>query len=183
MIDPKLKVEIEGIAKAQAEAVYRNLGTEYGIAIVPRHQHTGLDSPNIPYSSIKPFYEFIHWTVVGTAAATATNYGVFWIAPAGCTVVGFQEVHQTKGTDGSAVTLQLEKLTSTEAPGAGVDLLDTALSLKANINTVQTADMARTYTNSKPDVGMLAGDRLCLKDAGTLTAVANVTVLATIKYN
>ena len=145
--------------------------------VVPRHTHDGVDSERILYSNIRHRVIPLVWTIPGIQAATGTNYGVIWIADRVCTVTGFQEVHQTAGSDGGTVTLQLEKLTGTEAPDAGTVLLKTALSLKTTANTVQTANMVQT---SAPQ--LLAGDRLCLKDAGTLTAVANVTVLIFITY-
>lgn len=144
---------------------------------VQRHTHSGLDSDRILLSAIEQRKVPIHWTIYGTDAATATNYGVIWIADQTCVVSGFQEVHQTAGTNGGAVTLQLEKLTGTEAPDAGTVLLKTALSLKATANTVQEATMVQTLVNT-----LKAGDRLCLKDAGTLTSVANVTVVVFVTY-
>lgn len=182
MITPALRKEIEAISHAQATEVYRTLGTKYGEAETPRHLHDGFDAQTIPYSSVRPFYEFIQWTIPGTSAATAANYGVFWIAPAQCVVTAFWEVHQTLGTNGGAVTVTLEKLATGVAPDSGVVMLNTALSLKTTINTVQEGTIVNTGTSGMPDAGLRAGERLCLKDAGTLTAVANVTVLVTIKY-
>ena len=140
------------------------------------HQHTGTDSIKVIYSDLDKKKLWVHHTIQGTAAATLTNYGVFWIAPVACFVTKFQEVHQTAGSDGSAVTLTLEKLTGTTAPDSGTVLLTTALSLKATANTVQTGTLVTTIAS----YSMNAGDRLCLKDAGTLTAVDNVTVLTEI---
>lgn len=176
MMNAAFRHEVEKVAREQATGVYRDLGTRYGVSETPRHIHGGYDAETIPYSSVRPFYEFIHWTLPGTSAATATNYGVFWIAPADCSVAAFQEVHQTAGSDASAVTLQLEKLTGTQAPGAGTEVLNATLSLKATANTVQDGVIL------PGSASLLKGDRLCLKDAGTLTAVANITILATIKY-
>jgi len=182
MIDQKTKLEIQQIARAEAEAVYKTRGTMFNVANVPRHIHNGEDSLNIPFESIQPFKEVVYWTIPGIQAATATNYGVIWIAPANCFVTAFQEVHQTAGTDGGAVTLQLEKLTGTTAPNSGIDLLTTALSLKATINTVQDGTIVLTHTATVKDASLNTGDRLCLKDTGTLTAVANVTVAIFISY-
>lgn len=145
---------------------------------IPRHTHDGISSDKLTLDSIAQRTVPLYWTIPGAQAATATNYGVVWIADKTCVVTGFQEIHQTAGTDGSAVTLQLEKLTGTEAPGSGSELLSTALSLKATANTLQEADLVETITTRQ----LLAGDRLCLKDAGTLTSVANLTVLIFIRY-
>lgn len=77
-----------------AEQVYEKKGTEFGVASVPWHQHKGSDSPNISFGDLHERVVNVHWTVPGTSAATATNYGSFWIAPFACTVIGAQEVHQ-----------------------------------------------------------------------------------------
>lgn len=169
-----------------------SLGAGASAVNTPFHIHNGQDSPRIPPDSIKGFIEKVRWTIPGVQAATDTNYGVIFIADRPCVVVGFQEVHQTKGTDGSAVTLQLEKLTGTTAPGSGLNLLQTAISLKANINTVQTGDIStgsdpvtgvRLATLAAPhSTGLVLGDRLALKKSGTLTSVANVTVTIFIQY-
>lgn len=108
-----------------------------------------------------------------TTAATAANYGTFFTADRAYRVLSAAEVHLVKGTDGGAVTLNIEKLTGTTAPDSGVTLLSTAFDLKGTINTVQFGSMVVTDATY-----LKRGDRLCLKDAGTLTAVAfvNVTV-------
>ena len=114
--------------------------------------------------------------IQGTNAATATNYGIFFIAPFRCEVVRIDEVHQTLGTDGGAVTVTVERLQGTEALDAGDDLLATLLSLKATINTVQNG----TLTATKENRILNRGDRLALKDAGVLTTVAGVCVTVKI---
>ncbi len=136
------------------------------------HQHNRFDSTMVEYIDINQKKLYKTHTIYGTDAATATNYGVFYIVPVACTITKFQEVHQTAGTDGSAVTVNLEKLTGTEAIDSGDDILSTALSLKATINSVQTGALTLTLT----DRSLKAGDRLALKDAGVLTNVANVTI-------
>ena len=140
---------------------------------IPIHYHDGRDSNRIYYNDLfQKKLQFCH-TIVGTMAATAANYGVFFIAPAACYLSKFQEVHKVAGSDGSAVTITLEKLTSTVAPDSGTVMLTTALSLKSTINIVQSGILATSLAT----LNLAAGDRLCLKDVGTLTDVANVTVL------
>lgn len=121
---------------------------------------------------------YVHHTVIGADAATAGNYGVFWIAPFDCVVESVREVHQTAGSDAGAVTLQIEKLTGTQALDAGTTLLASAIDLKGAANTVVTPALSTTIATNQ----LLAGDRLALKDSGTLTAVNNVTVLIEIKF-
>lgn len=140
---------------------------------LPDHQHTGFDSSNVTWPNITGKKLYISHTIYGTDAATATNYGVFFIAPFACYISSFKEVHQTAGSDASAVTLTLEKLSGTTAPDSGSVMLASTLSLKATANTVQTGTLTTTLANRN----LAIGDRMCLKDAGTLTAVANVTVL------
>lgn len=136
------------------------------------HQHNGFDATPVEYKDLSRKQLYISHTIQGTAAATGTNYGVFWIAPVACVITAFEEVHETAGTDAGTVTVTLEKLTGTTAPDSGNVVLSTALSLKATINSVQTGVLTTTLAYRTLD----AGDRLCLKDSGTLTAVANVTV-------
>lgn len=140
---------------------------------LPDHQHTGFDASNVTWANITGKKLYVSHTIQGTAAATATNYGVFFIAPFACYISGFKEVHQTAGTDGGAVTLTLEKLSGTTAPDSGSVMLASTLSLKGTANTVQTGTLTTTLANRN----LAIGDRMCLKDAGVLTSVANVTVL------
>lgn len=108
----------------------------------------------------------------GDAAATALNYGVIYIANRPCEVIAVFERHRTKGSDGSAVTLQIEKCPSGIAPDSGVTLLATALDLRANNNTTQEG----TLTVTKGNLQLAFGDSLILKDAGILTSLSDVCV-------
>lgn len=155
----------------QIDALKKSIADMGGV--IPEHLHNGYDVSRVKYLDLAEKKLWIYHTIQGTAAATATNYGVFYIVPMACVITKIQEVHQTLGTDGSAVTLQIEKLTGTQALDAGAVALKTALSLKAAINTVQTGTLTDTLENRTLDMG----NRLAMKDAGTLTAVANVTVL------
>lgn len=101
----------------------------------------------------------------------------FFVAPVACEVVSIQEVHGTKGSDGSAVTLQVERLQGTEAPGGNGDaLLSAAISLKGDNNTVQTGTLVTTSV-----VELAAGNRLGIDITGTTTAVADVVVTVLLK--
>lgn len=177
----KLQNFVQKEARDVATQVYNELGTQTGVAKVPVHIHNGVDTSQIPFSSINPNFVFIHWTIIDTMAATAGNYGVFWTAPFACTVVAMTEVHKTAGSNGGAVTVQLEKLASGEALDAGVALLTTALSLKTTADIPQSGTIVPTYTGSIRNATLKIGDRLALKDAGTLTSVAGVTVMITIQ--
>ena len=108
----------------------------------------------------------------GTMSAAAGNYGEFFIALSKCVVRKISEVHVVKGSHGSAVTLQVERLQSTESSGSGDNLLTTAFNLKGTAETVQNGTLTTTVAN----LVLSAGDRLNLVDSGTLTAVDGVVV-------
>lgn len=138
------------------------------------HFHTGFDVSKIKFEDIARKKFYIHHNIVGTDSATAANYSTFYINEIdGCIVSGFWEVHTTAGSDAGAVTVGLEKLTGTTAPGSGVSILASELSLKGTANTVQKGTLTGTLTN----LNLAIGDRLALEDTGVLTAVANVSVI------
>lgn len=165
----------EEIDKDSTQSTYNSLS-------VPRHVHNGVDAHVVSFADIANRKIALYWTLPGTSAATAGNYGVIFTAPFACTVIGVTEVHQTLGTDAGAVTLQIEKLIGTQAPDAGVALLQNAFNLKGTINTIQNGALVKTILANVPYVNLAIGNRLCLKDAGVLTAVANVTVVIMLQY-
>jgi len=111
-----------------------------------------------------------------TDPATAANYGVFFVADRAYVFVSAAQTHGTKGTDAGAVTLQIERLQGTEALNSGDEILKTAFDLKGTINTTQYGEPKTDGTNQ-----IFKGDRLALKDAGTLTDVANLAVTVYLK--
>lgn len=145
------------------------------LGILSEHFH---ETDRVEFRFIRNKKLYIHHTIYGADAATAANYGVFWIAPFECVVSEIREVHQTIGSDAGAVELQIERLQGTEALDAGDALLATAFSLKATANTVQTGTLTATVANRT----LSRGDRLAMDDAGTLTAVANVTVVIELTF-
>lgn len=97
----------------------------------------------------------------------------FFIAPEPLEVVEIHEIHTTLGTGAGDVTLQVERLQGTEAPGGNGDaLLATAVNLKAANNTVQSPALTATTANLQ----LAAGDRLGVDISGTTTSVAGVLV-------
>ncbi len=100
----------------------------------------------------------------------------FFIAPRACKVIAVKAVHSTAGTDGSAVSLQVTKDTSTDAPGAGTNILtnntNVGFNLKSTANTVQSG----TLTATAATLALAAGDRLSVDFAGVLTTLAGVVV-------
>lgn len=122
--------------------------------------------------------ERVYVTLPGSSAATAANYGVVFYAIDPCFVRRVIEVHQTKGTDGSAVGLNVEKLTGTQALDAGTALLSSNLNLKGNDNTAQQG----VFVTNRGARTLSPGDRLALKDSGTLTSLAGVFVIIEVEY-
>lgn len=61
---------------------------------------------------------YVEANLPSTDPQTAANYGMVFTALRPCEVLEVSEVHGTLGTDGGAVTLQLERLTGTTAKGA-----------------------------------------------------------------
>lgn len=143
----------------------------YGVAPTPAHAHTGADSLHVSYLNLDNKIIVYPFTIQGTNAATTTNYSRIFIAPYLMRVISISEIHAVKGTDGSAVSLQVEKLTGTTAPGSGTVLLNTAFDLKGTINTLQTGSLV-----TPASLNLAVGDGLALKLTGTPTSVANVTV-------
>jgi hypothetical protein len=98
----------------------------------------------------------------------------FYVANRPQKVAGVFYAHATKGTHASAVNLQITKDTSTNAPGAGSDLLTNNTSAgfdcKGTINVVQTGTLTATTAN----LWLAPGDRLSGDYSGTLTALAGV---------
>lgn len=156
------------------ETTNRRLSAVEALAEQPTHYHNGFDSNNIAWGDLVQRKVWLRWTLPGTSAATAGNYGTFFIVPMTCLVTKIQEVHEVLGTSGSAVTLNIEKLTGTTVPGSGLALLSTGFNLKGTINTVLTGTLVIGTTISYRSLAM--GDRLGLQLTGTPTSVAGVTV-------
>lgn len=138
------------------------------------HQHNSVDG-TLPIQKSS----FASWALVGTSAATAGNYGIFFVATKPCSVKAISEVHTVAGTNASAVTLQVERLQGTEALDAGDLLLATAFNLKGTANTVQRGVLTSV---NKTFLSLQVGDRLALRDSGTLTDVAGVCVTVELQY-
>ena len=133
-------------------------------------------------SSQKIIKDLLFFPVVvnipSTDAATAGNYGVFFVNPTDRTFVvdAISEVHAVAGS-GAESSLQIERLQGIEAVDSGDDLLTTLFGLNATANTVQNGSLT---TNGNLLV-LQKGDRLALSDSGTLTNVADVVVTVLLK--
>lgn len=125
-----------------------------------------------------PSGSYITATFVGQTTEAATDR-VFFVAPVACTIVAISQVHSVAA--GGASKLQVVKDTSTNAPGAGTDLLtnntNTGFDLNATANTVQNG----TLTATTADLSLAAGDRLAIDFANTIQSTAGVTVTVLLK--
>lgn len=112
-----------------------------------------------------PQNNFITLTIPTATQAVDQNC---WTCPVGevYELASISEVHTTASTSG---TLQLEKCTSTTAPGSGTDLLASTISLAGAANTVLTGTLGTT----RSDRVFVAGDRLALDFGGTVTNYVN----------
>lgn len=115
------------------------------------------------------------------ANSALTDASSFYVANRPMIVTGIQYIHSVAGTNGSAVNLQVTKDTSTNAPGAGTDLLtnntNAGFDCKGTANTLQTG----TLTATAATLRLAAGDRLSVDFAGTLTDLAGVVVVVTMQ--
>ena len=133
---------------------------------------------NFDYRFLRNKREQVSITIQDTDAATAANYGVFFIALAPGYLEEVWESHKTAGSDAGAVTVTIEKLATGVALDSGTAMLTAALSLKSTANTPQQGTVSQVASTRQ----FVRGDRLALKDAGALTAVAHVTVSLFIRY-
>lgn len=124
-------------------------------------------------------------TIPGTAAATSTNYGyVFTARTVGLEIIGVSERHETAGTNGGAVTLDVLKVPSGIAIGSGVSVLTAPFNLKSTADTtVYKQGIDLVLGSVTPDGRKLDPfDSIALKTSGTLTAVAGVCVTIYFKW-
>lgn len=172
-IQPHVRLEIKNALDEYAR------DNEYQLSRIPVHAHTGIDSIPVEYKSLKEKKLYIIKSLDGTEPQTAGNYGVIFANPfENAVVTSVSEVHQIAGTDGGSVTLNIEKLTSGQALGSGVEVLATSLSLKTTKDIVQYGTLTQILANKQ----LKKGDRLALKDTGTLTALVGVCIIIEITY-
>ncbi len=115
--------------------------------------------------------------VVSAIALTATIANVdstFFVADRPYMVVGVTEVHNT--IEDSAGGWQIVKDSSTNAPGAGVDLLTAVIDLTATTRVIQNPAL----TTTTADLHLKAGDRLSWDASATLDTVTGVVVTVTL---
>jgi len=114
----------------------------------------------------------------GVLSQTTGYYDQFFIARRPMEVLRVSEVHTTAGDDAGAVVLDVEKLTSTTAPGSGTSILTTTFDLKSTANTVVTKEQ-RNLSSARQ---LKENERLALKDTGVLTSLVGVCVILYCKF-
>lgn len=100
--------------------------------------------------------------------ATAGNYTTFFIAAVPLQILSVSEIH---GTASSSGTLDITRDTGTTAPQGG-----TSIFASGTFNTAATANTLQTKTNITNGT-LAAGDRLAMKNGGTLTSSANLALV------
>lgn len=96
-----------------------------------------------------------------------------------CRIVGITEVHKTAGSDSSAVTGYVEKLSGTTAVGSGLSMMTGTFNLKGTAATTQTATLSTANPRNdglSTNLILAAGDRVGWVSTGTKTSLAGVQV-------
>lgn len=115
-------------------------------------------------------------TIPGTSAATSTNYSyVLTAREIALEIIGVSEKHETAGTDGGAVTLDVVKVPNGTAISGGTTILISTFNLKSTANT-QVLKRGRALSTVADIRYLQIGESVALKTSGTLTAVAGVNV-------
>ena len=139
------------------------------------------NSPVLDYRIRKILNENITFPICvnlhGTSAQTAGNYDTFFIADSSYEIIQVIESHVISGTDGGAVNTNIEKLESGVALDSGYEILSSPFNLKLTANTPQYG----VLTTTKVNLILNKGDRLALKDSGTLSTLSGITVIVYIR--
>ena len=111
--------------------------------------------------------QVITYNLPGGDAAVGSNYSVYYIAHYPCEVAEFSAMWEVASSSG---TLTIEKLTGTQGLGAGDAILS---------STIATSGVANTMVYGTLAIGtvrqLARGDRLALRDGGTLTSAVGLS--------
>jgi hypothetical protein len=114
-------------------------------------------------------------------AATAMVDQSFFVADRRYQVVGVRFAHAVAETTAATLRVQVTKDSSTNAPGAGTDLLTNTsgagFDCKATANTVQTGALSTTLS----DLKLAAGDRLAVDFTASATELVGVTITVSLR--
>jgi len=141
-----------------------------------------LESTNLSASVLIPieriankYGDVINFALAGTNADTASNYSVFYNVPNAIELVRVMVSYTRPSTSG---TLQLERLTGTQTPGAGSTILSSVINLfGVSTENVVTTREQRVMTSART---FKQGDRIALIDGGDLSDLTDL--VATIYY-
>lgn len=134
------------------------------------------ENPTIRYEDIEnKDLQSITVRLKDTDAATAANYGAFFIALRPYEIVEVSAVWTTASTSG---TLNIEKLNGTTVEGSGDDILKSTIDMSGTAATPVTRKSYQQLQNRLLEVG----DRLALVDGGTLTNQNNLVVTILYKH-
>lgn len=157
-----------------------NAASRYQLTPTSQHTHNGLDSPTVSFTDLTNRQTFITSHVPSSGAATASNYGHFYVHPHNAppaSVLTMEEVHGQAGTDSGVVTVGVAILSSGDASLSGGTILHNFnLKATANIASFSTLIQGQNPAILKP------GTRLALQTSGTLTSVADVLVTVVLQY-
>lgn len=120
---------------------------------------------------------FITVDLVDILTAVAANYGMFFTSGRAYEIMNITEIHGTASISG---TVTIEKLTGTTAKGSGIGVCS-AISTASTANTLQTATLVSTSTAGVSDRQLRAGDRLAIKNGGTLTNGKDLQITVYLK--
>lgn len=117
----------------------------------------------------RKYGDVFHLNLRGSSAATASNYTAEWYAHRALEIIEVVVSFTVASTSG---TLQLERLTSGQAPGAGTTILNSTISLAGTANT----PVVRIQSQMTSGRVLQQGDRIGLIDGGTLTNLTDLIV-------
>lgn len=141
--------------------------------VKPTSKEMGLQKPMFDTDQIyRKDGAYMDFFLPGSDSQTAAKYGVIRTFYNPIEILWIAEVHSVAGSDGGAVTLDIEKLTGTTAPGSGTTILASTFNLKSTANTVVTKE-GKALANNRQ---FKEGERIALKTSGTLTALEGVCV-------
>lgn len=106
----------------------------------------------------------------GTTAATAANYGEFFTAPYGVTIVSVRARFSAAGGSGS--TVDIKKAASGTSIASGTSVLTAPIATNGTPATNVSGTLSGTVANTQ----LNAGDSLGAVAAGTNTGLANLVV-------
>ena len=112
--------------------------------------------------------------VGGANAETSTLYPIFYVANTQCFLLEAKLRHSANG--GSGATIDVEKLASGIAKGAGGSMLKTKFDITANANTTTSSVLSTSGTITLAGVQLSPGDAIALRATGTLTGARDVCV-------